>query len=329
LSVYSGKGFFLFTFNPNFEMAKNAYYFPHDFDPAGDPKMQAMLGSFGGMGYGIFWRIVEMLHADESHKLKLKKYIYEAIAKQMLTTPKQVEELIMYCIETAELFLTDGESIWSNRVFRNIDRRTSISEVRSEAGKRGAIAKQNIAKERKGKEKKGEESSYPNEEEKNKKEKSGTAVPEPQQVSGFNYLPDGRSYIEPTVFFTSADFNGLPEANNKAVALLLKSTKNISVESVRLDELWEVFKVQELTFQKPYRNREDVFRHFGNWTKKQSFSNSRKTVRKNEVKDVFGEEFINDFSQCRMNDGTVVDLSRNEKDLATYGQINPNSIKRK
>lgn len=147
-------------------MAKESYYFSHDYDPTGDPKMQAMLGSFGGMGYGIFWRIVEMLHAESSHRLKLKTYIYEAIAKQMLTTPKQVEELISYCIHTAELFLSDGESIWSNRVFRNIEKRDVISKVRSDAGKNGAIAKQikaiakqtsangqqNEAKERKGKE---------------------------------------------------------------------------------------------------------------------------------------------------------------------------------
>lgn len=70
-------------------MAKETYYFSHDYDPTGDPKMQAMIGNYGGMGYGIFWRIVEMLHADDNHRLPLKKYIFQAIAKQMQANAEQ------------------------------------------------------------------------------------------------------------------------------------------------------------------------------------------------------------------------------------------------
>ena len=58
-------------------MSKETFYFPHDYDPTGDPKMQALLGEFGGCGYGVFWRIIEMLHSDSSHKLPLKTiYIF-------------------------------------------------------------------------------------------------------------------------------------------------------------------------------------------------------------------------------------------------------------
>lgn len=140
-------------------MAKESYYFSHDYDPTGDPKMQAMVGNYGGMGYGIFWRIVEMLHADESHKIPLKRYIFEAIAKQMQTNAEQVEILVKECVDVYELFCSDGKMIWSNRVIRNIEKKQKISKVRSESGKKGAIAKQmpanakqNQAKERKGKE---------------------------------------------------------------------------------------------------------------------------------------------------------------------------------
>ena len=144
-------------------MAKEAYYFSHDYDPTGDPKMGAMLGEYGGMGYGCFWRIVEMLHSDETHRLPLKKYIFIAIAKQMLTSSEIIENFIKKCIEDYELLQSDGQIFWSNRVDRNLGKRAEISEKRANAGRKGglnkaiakqkiAIAKQNVAKERKGKE---------------------------------------------------------------------------------------------------------------------------------------------------------------------------------
>jgi len=134
-------------------MSKQTYYFSHDFDPTGDPKMSAMIGEYGAVGYGIFWRIVEMLHADKDHSLPLKKYIYQAIAKQLLNSAKQnlviddlpqyVETFIKDCIEDYELFALQGDRFSSDRVFRHFEKKLKISELRSEIGKKGAIAKQN------------------------------------------------------------------------------------------------------------------------------------------------------------------------------------------
>ena len=63
-------------------MTKESYYFPHDYEPTGDPKIQALIGEYGATGYGIFWRVVEMLHSNAEHKLPFKNYIFLAIAKQ-------------------------------------------------------------------------------------------------------------------------------------------------------------------------------------------------------------------------------------------------------
>lgn len=141
-------------------MSKESFYFPHDYDPTGDPKMQALLGEFGGTGYGVFWRVIEMMHSDSEHKLPLKQYIYLAIAKQMLTNAEQIQAIINYCINPCELFISDDAFFWSNRVNDNFNKRAQISEVRSVAGKAGAIAKQKLAntsKEKKKKEKKNKE----------------------------------------------------------------------------------------------------------------------------------------------------------------------------
>lgn len=157
-------------------MAKDAYYFSHDYDPLGDPKMQAMVAEFGGLGYGIFWRIAEMLHADSCHKLALKSYVFKAIATQMKTTPEFIEDFINRSINEFELFASDASFLWSHRVFKNIDDKGSKTKQNREAGKKGGIksgesrrtkrneaplqkkeadrstASQNEAKERKGKE---------------------------------------------------------------------------------------------------------------------------------------------------------------------------------
>lgn len=142
-------------------MAKETFYFSHDYDPTGDPKISAMLSEHGGMGYGCYWRIIEMLHSDDTHRLPLKKYIFIAIAKQMLISVENIEFFIKTCINDYELFLSDGELFWSNRVDSNIGKRGEISLKRAQAGRLGginkanakqiiAIAKQNVAKEKKG-----------------------------------------------------------------------------------------------------------------------------------------------------------------------------------
>ena len=150
---------------------KDTYYFQHDYNPTSDPKVQALIGEHGAVGYGIYWRIVEMLHEDELHKLQCKKFIYIALAKQMLTSVEQVEAIIKSCIEIYELFKSDDDFFWSERVMRNINKRAELSNKRSKAGKLSAESRknstsveqmltsveQNPTKERKGKEIKGKE----------------------------------------------------------------------------------------------------------------------------------------------------------------------------
>lgn len=127
-------------------MAKDTFYFQHDYEPLSDPKLLALVGEYGAAGYGIFWRIVEMLHSDESHRLGHEKYIYSAIAKQMSTPVEQVEEVINYAIEVCKLFVSDGESFWSERVYRNVEKREEIADKKRKAGLASAQARAEMAK---------------------------------------------------------------------------------------------------------------------------------------------------------------------------------------
>jgi hypothetical protein len=124
-------------------MAKDStFWFPHDYEPTSDFKMQALIGEYGAVGYGIFWRFTEMLHSENEHRLPMKPYLFLAIAKQMQANAEQVEAVLNFAINTCELFETDGKFFWSNRVNRNLEDRAIISQKRSIAGKEGAKAKQ-------------------------------------------------------------------------------------------------------------------------------------------------------------------------------------------
>ena len=95
-------------------------YFSHDYNTTLDPKIIALLGDYGAIGYGIYWRIVEMLHSENEHKLPLKEYIYKAIAKQMLTSVEQISTIINDCINVYELFIKEDDYFYSQRVNKNL-----------------------------------------------------------------------------------------------------------------------------------------------------------------------------------------------------------------
>lgn len=127
-------------------MPKDTYYFPHDYSATSNPKISAMIGNYKAEGFGIYWHIIELLHQNDDHKLPLKKHMYLAIAKQMLTSAEQVLKFIRDCIDEYELFYESDGFFYSDRVTKNIEKRQEISEKRSQSGRKGFEAKQAIAK---------------------------------------------------------------------------------------------------------------------------------------------------------------------------------------
>lgn len=123
------------TKTKNKNMKKNTFYFPHDMNTISDPKISAFVGVFGGAGYGVFWRIVEMLHEDKNNKLPLKKYIFSAIAGTLKLDVDEVVEMVKFLTDEFEIFETDGEFFYSKRVIENMEKRNDIKQKRSFAGR--------------------------------------------------------------------------------------------------------------------------------------------------------------------------------------------------
>ncbi len=137
------------------KMKKDAFYFSHDTNASGDPNMVLLIMAKGMEGYGIYWRIIELLHESGGWYPK----DYERIAFVMRWQAESIKEVI----EDFSLFKFKENSFTSERVLRNIKNREEKSkQARINAFKRyggnadadQAQNRRTAKKERKGKEKK-------------------------------------------------------------------------------------------------------------------------------------------------------------------------------
>jgi len=119
-------------------MAQETLYFQHDYNPFEDIRFEALVANHGVIGYGIFWRLIEMLHTSADHLLAFDDCVYESVSGKLSVPTNQVKIIIEDCIKKYHLFQSNGEVFWSERVFRNIEKRKQISKQRSLAGKASA-----------------------------------------------------------------------------------------------------------------------------------------------------------------------------------------------
>lgn len=119
-------------------MAKDKYYFRHDYNARNDRKIAALIIDYKSSGYGIFQAIVEMMH-EEDGDLEYDDITFNAIAKDLNETVEYIKEVIIKCIDKYKLFVIDQNSITSNRVKRNLTERGEKSKLKSESGRLGGI----------------------------------------------------------------------------------------------------------------------------------------------------------------------------------------------
>lgn len=219
-------------------MAKDTYYFSHDFNARNDKKISALVREFKSSGYGIYWCVAEMLH-EEKGKVELDELTFMAISNDLNEDLELVKNVINKCVYSFKLFrLSDDNMLTSNRVEFNLDKRKQLSISRSNAGKAGAIAKQAQA------------IAEQNEAKKGKKGKESKSL-----KGGFNTMP------------LAKDFNGIPKEYIDQSIQLLHYSGNKGVIDSQITGMWDIFKVQNLTGKNHYPNEGKVYSHFINWIK--------------------------------------------------------------
>lgn len=139
-------------------MAKDTFYFSHDYNARNDVKIKKLLFKHGLLGYGIFWALIEELY-NNTNVLPLD---YDSISFDL-----RIDKLILQSIiNDFDLFQIDENSFGSLSVQNRLEERNLKSKkARESIAKRWNNTnvlqpnnKGNTIKERKGKENKGKES---------------------------------------------------------------------------------------------------------------------------------------------------------------------------
>ena len=106
-------------------MAKDTYYFSHDYNARNDSKIKRLLTRHGYLGYGLFWAIVEDLY-NNANALPTD---YESIAFDLRTTKELVVSIIndfdLFCIETSEFGSASIERRLNERNEKSVKARES------------------------------------------------------------------------------------------------------------------------------------------------------------------------------------------------------------
>ena len=256
-------------------------YFSHDYNATLDPKIIALLGDYGAVGYGIYWRIIEMLHAENEHKLPLKEYIYKALAKQMVTSVEQVSAIVRDCIDIYDLFIECDGCFYSKRVNDNIQKMEEIKEKRSKAGKISAenrknstsvqqnltSVQQNLTQSNKIKEKKIKENKI---KENNNKEEINKEETETQKT-----LNDEIGILEQKNYSDLAEYT----KNNDRWIEAICITQKLKKETV-LNEL-KHFPITQKALGREVTNLKNFKEHFNNYLTKKS--NELRTAENNKA----------------------------------------------
>ena len=110
-------------------MAKDTFYFSHDYNARNDSKIKKLLSKHGYLGYGLFWAIIEELY-NNANALPLD---YESIAFDLRST----HDLVKSVIHDFSFFKFDGETFGSSSVEKRlIERNKKSQKARESAFKR-------------------------------------------------------------------------------------------------------------------------------------------------------------------------------------------------
>jgi len=110
-------------------MAKDTFYFTHDYNTRNDEKIKALLFKHGLLGYGVFWAIIEDLY-NNANALQLD---CERIAFELRSDKIIVESVI----KDFGLFTFEGSIFGSHSVQKRLEDRLSKStKARQSAFKR-------------------------------------------------------------------------------------------------------------------------------------------------------------------------------------------------
>jgi hypothetical protein len=107
-------------------------WFKHDVDAANDPKVLKLVRVHGWEGYGIWWRLIEMIAAEETCELQVDDEQMEAIAFAMHLHTERLREVLDFCNASA-LLVHKGGKLYSESLKRRLSDYNELREKRRRA----------------------------------------------------------------------------------------------------------------------------------------------------------------------------------------------------
>ena len=115
-------------------MAKESFYFSHDYNARNDEKILELRAEFGAEGYGVFWMAVETMAENENCGIKAS--LLGGLSLGYGVAKDKLSAIIKKCIEL-NLFYENEGYYFSNRLLAHKELRNKLSE----GGKKGADSK--------------------------------------------------------------------------------------------------------------------------------------------------------------------------------------------
>lgn len=118
-------------------MAKDTFYFPHDYNARNDDKTVELIEDYGSVAYGEYWIIAEILHEEEESKIELTDRFYRIRSKAARMDIETYKKFIDECCSKYQLMINENGFLRIARVDRNKEKRMDVRIKRSQAGKAG------------------------------------------------------------------------------------------------------------------------------------------------------------------------------------------------
>lgn len=119
-------------------MAKETFYFSHDYHSRKDPKCVALIQDFGASGYGIYWCLVEIMY-EQGGKIKKFPALYSALSKEFGIPIDEFMKQIEAMLHDFCLLQQDETHLWSDAVLNRLELREEKRIVKSNSGRLGGI----------------------------------------------------------------------------------------------------------------------------------------------------------------------------------------------
>jgi hypothetical protein len=106
-------------------MAKDTFWFKHDYNARNDEKVLELRSEFGAEGYGVFWMLIETMAENENGGAKAS--LIGGLSHGYGVAKDKLCEIIKYCVSVELVYEKDG-FYFSKRLDKHKDERRQFSE---------------------------------------------------------------------------------------------------------------------------------------------------------------------------------------------------------